>query len=531
MAVTLTGYGGVGEIGGNAFLLDDGASRIFLDFGRRFGNDPKHDIDPSRDTTHMRPGWGDYFDEFLQPRSYRMAHDLAACQVIPDDLSLYREDIGGLAGKANVDGVIVSHAHADHAGLLGLLKPSVPILMSQESHATLGSLQDTGLSGVQTETTRFRAKGYGFKDKGGISTRPKREYVERPFMDATKTDIGAWDVTQFTVDHSIHGARATLLAGPQVSLVYTGDFRMHGREAAATAKFIERAGGVDVLIAEGTNVHQGHKHEGNDNEQQVEAEIEDLIGKDDAFIAIAFPPRDLDRFVSIWHVAKRIGRRLVIGTKQAHLLESLRAAGRDDLPDPFAEPHIAVHLRNRGRGTIAGDEGQMTVYDDGGRAQRIDVGADEWSRIVTSEYAAWEKPYLERDNTITSAEIGRDPASYLFSISYWTITDLLDIFPGAPQDKPGGLYIHSMTQPFNDEMEISDRKLRRWLDLFGLRRADTHVSGHLDEEMLHWVIDEIGAKKLVPVHSLHPSVTAERYEARTGQRALLPQYGKAMDLL
>ncbi len=530
MAVTLTGYGGVEEIGGNAFLLDDGRSRIFLDFGRRFGNDPRVDMAKGLDTTHMRPGWGDYFDEFLQPRGYRMAHDLIATQVIPDTLSVYRTDIGGTPGPANVDGVLVSHAHADHCGLLGLLKPDVPVLMSEESRATMASLQETGQSGVQNEYLHYRAKGYGWKQDGGFTTRPKRGTVERPFMDATKTDLGTWDIQQFQVDHSIHGARATILQNDAVSLCYTGDFRMHGREADATKRFIERAGGVDVLVAEGTNVSQGHKHEGNDNELEVEAEIEHIMEKADGFVCIAFPPRDLDRLISIHHVAKRTGRRLVVGTKQAHLLQTMRAAGRDDLPDPFHDPHIVVHLRHRGRGSIATEQGMLTVYDDAGRPERVDVGAAEWSKVVASEYAAWERPYLEEDGTITSAEIGRSPEEFLFSISYWTITDLLDIFPDAPDKKPGGLYIHSMTQPFNDEMEISDRKLRRWLDLFGLERHDTHVSGHLSEDDLHWVIDEIGAKRLVPVHSMHPSITAEKYEARTGQKALMPSYGRALPL-
>lgn len=32
-------YGGVGEIGGNKILLEDGDTRVFLDFGKSFGQE------------------------------------------------------------------------------------------------------------------------------------------------------------------------------------------------------------------------------------------------------------------------------------------------------------------------------------------------------------------------------------------------------------------------------------------------------------------------------------------------------------
>ncbi|HHF58898.1 MAG TPA: MBL fold metallo-hydrolase, partial [Thermoplasmatales archaeon] len=73
--VKLTFYGGVGEIGGNKILLEDGDCRIFLDFGVSFSRRSK------------------YFEEFLPPRTANGIGDFLATNLIPDIRGVYREDL------------------------------------------------------------------------------------------------------------------------------------------------------------------------------------------------------------------------------------------------------------------------------------------------------------------------------------------------------------------------------------------------------------------------------------------------------
>jgi ribonuclease J len=535
LAVTLTGYGGVGEIGGNAFRLADGRSELWLDFGKRFG------ADRLVESRGLRPGWNDYFDQYLRPRNFRYVHDLMALGLIPARPDLYRQDLGGAHGPAPAAAVVLSHPHQDHCGLIGLLKPSVPVIATPAAQRILASMEETGGNDPEGEFLHPRMKGrLGRTKDGDVTARPL--YKTGPARSFGAPELDGWSVEPHAVDHSIPGAAGYVVSWAGGSLAYTGDFRLHGRDRHLSERFVERIQGVDVLVTEGTNVHGGeggHGHEkSTDREESVEATIEHRIREADArggprFVGVGYPPRDLDRFHSILRASRRVGRRFAITLKQAHLLDSMRAHD-DSIPDPFNPGSgICVYLDAGRRGTILHrGRGSVPVADPS--LNVVDVAVDDaaYRELLLADYPGWEGDVVTRatqgGTAVCALDIGAEPAAYVFSINYWTIKELFDIFPDPA--KAGGLYIHSQTQPFNDDMEASDRKLERWLRCFRLERANTHVSGHLGPEDLDWVLDLVRARTLVPVHSLHPDLTASRYEARTGMKAMLPSYGAEMHL-
>ncbi len=65
MPSTITFYGGVHEIGGNKFLVEDKGTKIFLDFGMQMGK------------------VNQYFTEFLNPRTCNGMGDLFAFELCP----------------------------------------------------------------------------------------------------------------------------------------------------------------------------------------------------------------------------------------------------------------------------------------------------------------------------------------------------------------------------------------------------------------------------------------------------------------
>jgi ribonuclease J len=70
----------------------------------------------------------------------------------------------------------------------------------------------------------------------------------------------------------------------------------------------------------------------------------------------------------------------------------------------------------------------------------------------------------------------------------------------------GGTYIHSLSEPFNEEMEISFERMHNWLKHFNLRFVQSHCSGHISGSDLKDMIKTINPKSLFPIHTEYPEM-------------------------
>jgi ribonuclease J len=276
---SLTIYDGANGIGGNKIYLEERGQGIFLDFGKNFGK------------------YGLFYEEFLKNRDTRGIHDLVYLGHLPK-LNIYRPDLipSDLSisqyPALNVTAVLLSHAHMDHAGNLGVLRKDIPIVASPESMAILKGMHDSSNTSLDTSTTYvalrkpddaeglyLAAADGNYLGKDFYCTEQPSDGLlsflsSRPGQDAPKTrkklepgqcehykelDL-PFEVTAYPVDHSIFGAVAYILQG-ETTVAYTGDFRLHGKQGDKTRKFVQAAKDASVLIIEGTRANSNPSEE------------------------------------------------------------------------------------------------------------------------------------------------------------------------------------------------------------------------------------------------------------------------------
>jgi len=127
---------------------------------------------------------------------------------------------------------------------------------------------------------------------------------------------------------------------------------------------------------------------------------------------------------------------------------------------------------------------------------------DEDILIYKPEKASWKKSQKElfdEPNIVTAADIAKNQDKMVCAFSFWNFGALIDIKP-----QSGSLYIHSSSEPYNEEGVFDKKRVDTWLNHYDLERVQSHCSGHSKGQDLLDVVTTINAKMLFPVHTEHP---------------------------
>lgn len=471
--------GGAGEIGGNKILLEDGGSRILLDFGVSYARRKQ------------------FFEEYLKPRTAVGLADLLVTGVLPAVEGLYRRDLlqmaGGGAGVlpgASPEGVsalpvhdaplaqavLLSHAHLDHAGHIAFLDERIPVLCSPLTYRTLVAMHESRAREFESEIVNFKPRPAFQSDRSVVprlflEVEGEFEAGESPASSGA-SGTGGLRCRALPVDHSMLGCVAYLIRTSRGNILYTGDLRFHGPEGRLSEAMVAEAAreGVWMLIPEGTRLDVTERR----TEQDVLDECLPAVRETSGPVVADFAPRDLYRLATFLRIARETGRSLVVLPQDALLLQHLR--GQHPLvPDPKAEPILILKERKR-TGTYA-----------------------------EQDYLTWERRVLTWPTVRTAEELRPLAPRLIYALSFWDVQNLIDLGVGSD-----ALYIYSASEAHDEEQERDLWRLDNWLALMGVqRRLSSHASGHAPQEDLVRMVRALRPEVLVPVHTEKPGLWRE----------------------
>jgi len=473
----ITFYGGINEIGGNKFLVEDRGSRVFLDFGMQMGKA------------------NGFFSEFLQPRGFNGMGDLFEFGLLPRLRGIYRKDYSrhmnfddDYREETQIHGVLLTHAHIDHGAYIHYLRPEIPIYCTEATKLILQGLQETG-SGDEYITYKENFRIYE-NNKGEMSRANKdtnRQVLERDIRiiePYKKFNIDSIEVEPVPVDHSLPGVCGFIVHTSKGSVGYTADLRFHGRRKQETERFVDRCASSDLdhILCEGTRVDEPTST----TEFEVESDIKDMVNSTKNLVVVSYPTRDLDRLLSFYNAAKQTGRYLVVDLKQAYLLKLFEGSHsyRGVYPK-LNDESIKVFVPRKSWGLIDKDRSYWT------------------DKQVLGDYDTWEREFIDMPNSIDYRDVSSKQSDFMFYCSDFRLQELIDVRP-----KENSRYIRSSTEPFDVEMRLDHERIKRWLVHFGLLKKEedwnvTHVSGHGSKDQIKHVVQQTRAKNLIPIHTVH----------------------------
>jgi ribonuclease J len=249
-AVTITPYGGLGEIGMNCMLIETENSAILIDCGLMF-SDLEH--------------FGVQF-------------------VVPNFSHLFQK-------KDKIKAIFCTHGHEDHIGALSFaLKAGIraPIYCSQFTALMV----------------RERLREVDMMDAVPINVMNSGGFIK----------LGDFTVTAASVNHSIIDSFALFIDTPIGKIVHTGDFKADASPYFGDVMawdLFKKAGdeGVLLLMSDSTNVE---REEEALKDTDIAVRFEELFQKAEGMIVLSMFSSNVGRMANIFRIARKLGKKIAL---------------------------------------------------------------------------------------------------------------------------------------------------------------------------------------------------------------------------
>jgi ribonuclease J len=307
--VNLTIHRGTNEIGGSCIELQSESTRILLDLGMPLLN---------------ANGKAFNFKEF----DNLSVNELVGKSILPDVRNAYSEN-------SKIDGLIISHSHADHYGLMHYLDKDIPVWIGKATHEIL------------------KLNNIFLNQENKIET---PNYFDR----WKKFQIGDFTITPYWNDHSAFDAYSFLVEANGKKIFYSGDFRSHGRKKEVYKNFIENPPkNVDCLIMEGTTIGRNAKK--SQTEEEIEDDFLECFKNSTSVNYVCTSTQNIDRLVSIYKACLKTGKTFVVDVYGASILEKL--SGFAKLPALLkGYPNMGVYFYNKPTSKLINEGYEKMVY-------------------------------------------------------------------------------------------------------------------------------------------------------------------------
>jgi ribonuclease J len=376
----------------------------------------------------------------LEHDGHRILVDLG----LPLDLEFESATLPAVSGLQEPDGglqgIVLSHGHRDHWGLLPKLSQPIDVYV-----------------GAKTLSIMRAAKPFV---PGGYAPESVVVYRDRePFC------VGHFKITPFLMDHSGFDAYSLLIEAGGKRLLYSGDIRGHGRKAALFERFVANPPkAVDVMLMEGSSLGRLAEGDRFETESQIEKRLLDAMSQTAGMVVVACSVQNIDRVVSVYRAAKRSGRQLVV---DAYGAEVLRATATASIPKPA--------------------EG----WDD------VKVYIPKYQRrlLVQNEIAHLVDAYKGR--RIFPEKLPTEASRSVMIVRPWMLADLNEF--GALN---GARAIWSQWDGYLAQ-EAGIKFTEKCREL-GVPMETIHTSGHADIQDLQRYAEAVDPGRLIPIHTFFP---------------------------
>lgn len=319
--------------------------------------------------------------------------------------------------------VVVSHYHADHAGLIEYKKDCSVYIGSGAYRIVKAMCEYHGKTVANNVTTYRNGKSF---------------------------TVGGVKITPYLCDHSAFDSYMLLFEAGGKSILYTGDFRFHGRKNKENllSRLPKK---VNTLICEGTNI-------GSDklclSESTLEDKLVEIMKTNNKPVFVLQSGTNVDRLVSVYRAAKRSNRILYEDNYTA--LMATAAGGKIPRPDVFDDVYAFTPTR------LYGNRKDMFFEFENKRNLRQIARGEKFVMLVRPSMLK----YLDK--------LSR--AMYL----------------------PGATLVYSMWSGYKEKADVA-KLLDGAIDMF-MDIVDLHTSGHASKEDIELLKQTVCADEYVNVH-------------------------------